>query len=138
MTDDNRKDLVARLAPLASDTRIIDMETILRLQILGGDDTSFVSSLFEMFEKVAPLVIVEMGGENWDDGEKIKSLAHKLKGLSQNIGLDRLSSLASEVERSARIENLSLSKGEVISLLRCGLTESIDHIKSINLCKKVA
>lgn len=80
-----------------------DILDLNRLRDIYEDDTAGMLELYDMMLKnnAAHLEKLESGVEA-HDLEAVRKAAHAIKGSSGNVGANRLSRLAAEVEESAR------------------------------------
>ncbi len=71
-----------------------------RLGDTFGDDPEFLTELYSIYVEDACGRLSTLDSALADnDSEKIESVAHALKGSSGNVGAERMSALAAELER---------------------------------------
>ena len=71
-----------------------------RLGDTFGDDPEFLTEMYGLYIEDASGRLAELDSAlAGDDAEKVKSIAHTLKGSSGNVGAERMSALAAELER---------------------------------------
>ncbi len=98
-----------------SQTVQIDEKIIANLQELNDPDEEvpFFESLVELYSKEAPMASVKLAKAiDQCDREAVIHFSHKLKGLSRNLGLRRLSEICATIEHGAN----SLSQDEQMDL----------------------
>ena len=72
---------------------------VARLCDTFGDDTEFVAEMYGIYVEDAAKRLADLDSAlAADDSEKVNSAAHALKGASGNIGAERMSALAAELE----------------------------------------
>ena len=68
-------------------------------EIAGGEDESFINEMVLMFIEQASTIIPALRtAVEVDDTENVKKLAHKLKGISSNIGTTGIAKTCKELE----------------------------------------
>jgi len=92
--------LIARWLPAgpnapASGACVLDVEALMKR--LGGDP-AFVKRLLGMFRTDAEKQIATLLAIEYPDGGVSKSLGHRLKGASRNVGANRLAEVAATIE----------------------------------------
>jgi CheY-like chemotaxis protein len=74
-----------------------------RLFEIAGDDTEFAAELVSAFVMGGEEAILELRAAAYrQDLDQLSRAAHKLKGASNNLHIDRLAALAADVETRAR------------------------------------
>ena len=72
---------------------------VARLCDTFGDDTEFVAEMYGIYVEDAGNRLAELDSAfAADDSEKVKSVAHAVKGASGNVGAERMNALATELE----------------------------------------
>lgn len=86
-----------------SELPILDPATLEQLQeLIDGNDTSFLTDLFESYLSTAKDSIDLLRGEV--DQDVLRRAAHTLKGSSLNVGASRVADLCKRLESQLRAE----------------------------------
>lgn len=86
-----------------SELPILDPATLEQLlELIDGNDTSFLTDLFESYLSTAKDNITLLRGEV--DHEVLRRAAHTLKGSSLNVGASRVAELCRHLESQLRAE----------------------------------
>ena len=73
---------------------------VARLCDTFGDDPEFLAEMYDLYVNDAGHRLAELDAAlNAADTKKIKSVAHTLKGAGGNVGAERMSTLAAELEQ---------------------------------------
>lgn len=81
--------------------KLLDDEKIHYLLELGKTKPHFMPQLVEAFAKCSVEIFKELKGRRTEP-ETIFHLGHKLKGMSSNIGAQKLERLAAEIENAGK------------------------------------
>lgn len=114
---------------------VIDMDTIKSLQNLGSeeDPNDFLRELIDTFFKSAPSIINDLIlAIRKKEMKSVNHLAHKLKGMSYNLGAKRLGLLCQEIEHQSTEKN-SFDGDSYIAALPFRFNESEIELKKILL-----
>jgi CheY-like chemotaxis protein/HPt (histidine-containing phosphotransfer) domain-containing protein len=83
-------------------------------EVAGGDDHEFVAELFATFVQRAETTISALvAASDAGDANRVKDLAHKLKGMSGNFGASEMSRVCEQIENLVLISGV----GRVIELI---------------------
>lgn len=97
------------------------------LQRMGGDRELLVM-LMRMFLADAPSLVqnIEAGSES-DQGERVHSAAHSLRGIAANLGAEEVMRAASEVE--ARAAATPEERRAAVQALRSAVERAIGELR---------
>jgi HPt (histidine-containing phosphotransfer) domain-containing protein len=112
-----------------SETPFVDIEFLKSRKDITG---SFLKNLINVFNREAPKLIAELKiRQQLGAVEDVKSLGHKLKGMSLNLGALNLSEVGREIEKAdPKIVSPIIDRlDSVFEKTRLVLTEFEDHIE---------
>ncbi len=90
--------------PIFSDGPLNDI-----IQISPDDAKELVQNIVEIYLQTAPELINQIiVGMTHNDADRVFKAAHSLKSSSANLGAMKMQNLASQIERSARNEQLNV------------------------------
>lgn len=73
-----------------------------------SDDDQFIGELLQIFQQSAPQTFATVIGDiNLGDALRVKSSAHRLKGMAANIGAERLQKICATLEEAGTLDQAS-------------------------------
>jgi len=123
-----------------ADLPVIDPTIMEGLVELGGDDGgAFVGELVESYVSIAPGIVANLeatlgmlhGGPATPHPElrRLEQLAHKLRGMSMNLGAARVSACARKLEETCRAGS-SIGVADWIREIAAAFQEAAEHLRT--------
>jgi two-component system, sensor histidine kinase and response regulator len=119
--------IVATTASISS----VDDALKARLAEIAGDDTEFAAELISTFILGSEESILEMrAAAHRQDLDQLSRAAHKLKGASNNLHVDRLAALTADVEARARAGGRN-DWSEELKMISAEFERVADHMRAM-------
>jgi len=98
----------------------VDPSVLESLRDLGGEDEpEFLKDLLTKFVEHADRAVVELrAAAACGDRERVRAVAHGLKGSAGNVGAKPLADLAAELEATAKSPGAAVTSADVETLAR--------------------
>jgi len=119
--------------PRAEEQQASDVDRALkaRLSELAGDDVEFAAELVSAFIMSGEEAILEMrAAAHRHDLDQLGRAAHKLKGASHNLHVDRLSVLTADVEARAKAGGRN-EWSEELKMIAAEFERVAEHLRSM-------
>ncbi len=98
------------------------------LQLLGEDDPAFLAELIDSYLDLTPSMLTEMRRHlAAGDRGALKSVAHKMKSSSSQIGLHRLSGLCGDLQQASGGQRLQVNLHDQVQLIE----SEFNHIQPL-------